>query len=111
MEKPTNKPTNTPQEAATIARKRGALRLFKPRHLTRRQSKVMDLLADGSHHTAANITIKTGLCDPRSVIRDLRANGVEILDYWELNADNDGSHKRFYLSKEAAEKWNNTRSI
>lgn len=110
MEKPTNKRTNE-QTPAAAPYKRGAIRLYKPRHLTRRQNIVMDILADGHRHTAADISAQTGLCDPRGVIRDLRANGVLILDQWEMNADNNGSHKRYYLPAEAAAKWNNTRLI
>ncbi|MGI6048865.1 MAG: hypothetical protein ACOYEG_12820 [Petrimonas sp.] len=57
----------------------------KPK-LSKRQKKVYDLLCTGKH-SAADITIQLGFCDPRSYIREIRDKGVVVLDEWVEKED------------------------
>lgn len=49
--------------------------------LSKRQKKVFELLLAGKH-SAADITIRLGYCDPRSYIRELREKGIIVKDEW-----------------------------
>lgn len=54
---------------------------------SKRQRKVYDLLCAGKC-SVADITIKTGYCDPRSYIHRLRRRGIKVVDEWRTGADN-----------------------
>ena len=58
-----------------------------------------DLLSDGVHRSAADITNALGLSDPRSIIRDLRDKGVPISDEWR-DAVHGGRFKRYFVRKD-----------
>ena len=49
--------------------------------LSKRQKKVFDLLCTGKH-SATDITIKLGYCDPRSYIRYLKEKAINVYDEW-----------------------------
>lgn len=55
-------------------------------NLSNRQRNVLNLLRRGKH-SAADITIALGLCDPRSYIRTLRDKGFKIVDEWVEGKD------------------------
>lgn len=63
--------------------------------LSNRQRKVYELL-HAKKHSTAGITIKTGYCDPRSYIRDLREKGVNIQDEWVQK--NDVRYKQYWIN-------------
>lgn len=63
-------------------------------NISERQTKVLNLLRQGKH-SAADITIALGLCDPRSYIRELRYKGFNILDEWVQNEDT--RYKKYWL--------------
>lgn len=50
--------------------------------MTQRRRKVYDLLCAG-WQSVTEIAIKTGFCDPRGYIRDLRDMGVKVVDEWK----------------------------
>lgn len=51
-------------------------------NLPRLQKKVYDLLSTGCKFSAADISVRLHLCDPRGHIAALRAKGFNILDEW-----------------------------
>lgn len=51
-------------------------------NLPRLQKKVFDLLSMGGKYSAADISIRLHLCDPRSHIAYLRRKGIEVQDEW-----------------------------
>lgn len=69
-----------------------------PVKLSFHQKRVYDLLSDGVHRSAADITNALGLSDPRSIIRDLRDKGVPISDEW-CDAVHGGRFKRYFIRK------------
>lgn len=64
--------------------------------LPRVRRKVYDLLMTGQHLSATDISVKTGVCDPRGHIRDLRKMGVAIVDYW-VTPSPGVKYKRYYI--------------
>ena len=48
----------------------------------------------------ADISIGTHLSDPRSVIRNLRAKGVPVLDEWHNCTNSHGRYKKYFIGKE-----------
>lgn len=48
--------------------------------------RVYKLLSDGYRHTVVEMVQHLGIADPRSVIRVLRREGIEVLDKWETSA-------------------------
>lgn len=50
--------------------------------LPRLQKKLFDLLSTGGKYSAADISIRLHLCDPRGHIAVLRAKGFNIRDEW-----------------------------
>lgn len=46
------------------------------------QRKVYNLFMEGGMYSAADISIRLHVCDPRGIIRDLRHSGVEVSDIW-----------------------------
>lgn len=70
-----------------------------PAKLSFHQKRVYDLLSDGVHRSAADITNALGLSDPRSIIRDLRDKGVPISDEWR-DAVHGGRFKRYFVRKD-----------
>ena len=64
--------------------------------LPRVRRRVYDLLMTGKHLSATDISVKTGVCDPRGHIRDLRKMGVDIVDYW-VNPSPGVKYKRYYI--------------
>lgn len=70
-----------------------------PVKLSFHQNRVYDLLSDGVHRSAADITNALGLSDPRSIIRDLRDKGVPISDEW-CDAVHGGRFKRYFVRKD-----------
>ncbi|MDI9605563.1 MAG: hypothetical protein QM305_09655 [Bacteroidota bacterium] len=62
--------------------------------LSKRQRKVYELLRTGKH-SAADISIKLGYCDPRSHISILREKGITVLDEWVQ--PNDTRFKRYWI--------------
>ena len=74
-----------------------------PVKLSFHQKRVYDLLSDGVHRSAADITNALGLSDPRSVIRDLRDKGVPISDEW-CDAVHGGRFKRYFIHGDNAGK-------
>ena len=70
------------------------------KRLTPQQIRVFNLLSDGAHHTTADISAELKLSDPRGIIRNIRALGIVISDYW-VNADYGRRFKRYFIRKEA----------
>lgn len=60
--------------------------------------RVLSLLSDGNRYSAADISVRLGLSDPRSVIRCLRNDGVMIADEW-VKAVHGGRFKRYFIRK------------
>ena len=50
--------------------------------LPRLQKKLVELLSMGGKYSAADISIRLHLCDPRGHIAVLRAKGFNIRDEW-----------------------------
>lgn len=92
MEKKQNAP-GTPREHAGACNTNNF-----PVKLSFHQKRVYDLLSDGVHRSAADITNALGLSDPRSIIRDLRDKGVPISDEWR-DAVHGGRFKRYFIRK------------
>lgn len=66
--------------------------------MTEKQKRVYDLLSNGKRYSVLEITIKTRIADPRSVIRTLRQMGIIILDEWK---GKDGAkYKRYWINQE-----------
>ena len=97
MEKKQNAP-GTPREHAGACNTHCKNNNF-PVKLSFHQKRVYDLLSDGVHRSAADITNALGLSDPRSIIRDLRDKGVPISDEW-CDAVHGGRFKRYFVRKD-----------
>ncbi len=65
------------------------------------QRRVLELLAKGGQHSAADISAILHLSDPRGIIRELRQKGVVIDDVW-CDAIYGTRYKRYFLRKEGA---------
>lgn len=63
--------------------------------MTPKQTKVYKLLTSGSRYTVVDIALKAHVGDPRSVIRNLRKQGVIVSDEWIHNPTS--SFKRFWI--------------
>lgn len=68
--------------------------------LTYTESRVLNFLNRGGRHSVADISIGTHLSDPRSVIRNLRAKGVPVLDEWHNCTNSHGRYKKYFIGKE-----------
>lgn len=64
--------------------------------LSKRQSKVCDLLLTGKY-SATDITIILGYCDPRSYISILRHKGIAVCDEWVEKKDT--RFKKYWISE------------
>lgn len=60
-----------------------------------KQARVLELLQGGSRWTVIDIAIKAKIGDPRSIIRNLRKQGVIVSDEWVRNPAS--SFKRFWI--------------
>lgn len=56
------------------------------------------LLSDGYCHTVVEIMQRLKIGDPRSVIRDLRKAGFEVLDKWEISKGGN-RYKCYWINK------------
>lgn len=63
------------------------------------QKCVYDLLQRGGKYSAADISKRIGLSDPRGHIRDLRHKGIDIRDE-KRKGVNGGIYKVYYIHKE-----------
>lgn len=67
-------------------------------NLPRLQRKVVDLLNDGGRYSAADISIRLNLSDPRGHISKLRRKGVQILDEW-CTGEYSVRYKRYFVNR------------
>lgn len=61
----------------------------------RKQVQVILLLSDGHKYTVLDISFRCNIGDPRSVIRNIRNQGIEVKDEW-VEADG-GRYKRYWI--------------
>ena len=66
-------------------------------NLSSRQKSLYRLLSNGGRYSVADIIRRLPIGDPRSVIRNLRNIGVNILDEWVDNKGGDGRHKVYFI--------------
>lgn len=66
--------------------------------MTRRRSRIRALLEE-KPRSAAELTIITGYCDPRSYIRYLRRHGINVTDEWRTGADG-SRYKAYFIPKQ-----------
>lgn len=66
--------------------------------LTRQQISLLNLLQDGIRHSVVDIANKCFIGDPRSSIRDLRNNGIDVKDEW-VKSSNGGRYKRYWIER------------
>lgn len=59
------------------------------------QQRVLELLQSGGHFSVIDIAVKAHVVDPRSVIRNLRKQGITVYDEW-VNTET-SSYKRFWI--------------
>lgn len=64
--------------------------------MTRRRARIRALLEERPR-SVTELTILTGFCDPRSYIRYLRRNGVNVSDKWESGPDG-ARYKVYYIA-------------
>lgn len=57
---------------------------------------VLDLLRSGGEWSAAEITLRFMVSDPRGIIRELRNKGYRITDTWQKGVHG-GRYKRYRL--------------
>ena len=63
----------------------------------RRRYRVIALLSDGRKHTVMEIAFTCRVVDPRSIIRNIRKDGIEVKDEW---VDGDETRfKRYWIEK------------
>ncbi len=62
------------------------------------ENRVLNLLLDGIHRSAADISIALHNSDPRGIIRNLRHKGVQIADEW-CDAVHGSRYKRYFIRK------------
>ena len=61
----------------------------------RKQVQVILLLSDAHKYTVLDISFRCNVGDPRSVIRNIRNQGIEVKDEW---VEADGSrYKRYWI--------------
>lgn len=60
-----------------------------------KQARTIQLLADGTKHTAMEISFRLRISDPRSTIRDIRNLGINVQDEW-VN-ENGSRFKRYWI--------------
>lgn len=60
-----------------------------------KQARVLELLQGGSRWTVIDIAIKAKIGDPRSVIRNIRKQGVIVSDEWVNGKD--APYKRYWI--------------
>lgn len=68
-------------------------------NLPRIQQMVFDLLSDGGKYSAADISIRLYLSDPRGHIAELRKKGIPIHDEWKEN-EYGARYKVYFLKQE-----------
>lgn len=66
-------------------------------NLSFHELRVLNFLSRGGRHSVADISIGLHLSDPRSVIRNLRAKGVPVLDEWYKCANSHGRYKKYFV--------------
>lgn len=59
--------------------------------------RLIRLLSDGYCHTVVEIIRRLNIGDPRSVIRDIRKAGIEVLDKWAVSES--GNRYKYYWIK------------
>ena len=64
--------------------------------LTRQQTRLLNLLQDGVRHSVVDIANRCFIGDPRSSIRVLRDNGIDVKDEW-VKSINGGRYKRYWI--------------
>lgn len=64
--------------------------------LPRLQRAVYNLLAQGGQFSAADISIRLHLSDPRGHIRNLRDKGIRVLDEWHIS-EHGTRYKQYFL--------------
>lgn len=68
------------------------------------QQRVYDLLSSGGMFSAADISIRLRLSDPRSVIRNLRRSGISIGDVW-CNSGYGSRYKCYFIKRDLTYVW------
>lgn len=67
-------------------------------NLPRLQRKVVNLLCEGGRYSAADISIRLNLSDPRGHISKLRRKGIQILDEWCVG-EYGVRYKRYFVKR------------
>lgn len=65
-------------------------------YLPRLQRAVYNLLKAGGQYSAADISIRLHLSDPRGHIRSIRNKGIRILDEWQTS-EHGTRYKLYFL--------------
>lgn len=71
--------------------------MYNEKNLTKRQVRVLNLLSDGKHYSVIEIANTLFIGDPRSLIRDLRKDGIVVKDEWITTRDGKGRYKRYWV--------------
>lgn len=63
------------------------------------KKEVTALLSDGGKYSVVDIMQRLYISDPRSVIRDIRNDGIEVCDEWYKTPNTDSRYKRYWIDK------------
>ncbi len=69
------------------------------RALTSRQTRLINLLREGSKYSAIDISIRLHIGDARSEIRNLRKMGIAVRDEWVRGKDGDNRYKLYWIER------------